>query len=104
MFLTSTACFNHKTGEPEAIILIISCRFEGAKYKFLFGMDGQHYQQVSALSGGDPVFIERINGNILVNRMPVKRFYTRRINGLVELAGNSWKKLTRKPLNSVNKL
>ncbi|HEY3309991.1 MAG TPA: thiolase family protein [Desulfuromonadaceae bacterium] len=100
LFLTSTARFNYKTGYPEAIILIISCRFEGAKYRFLFGMDGEHYQQVSALAGGDPVFIERADGNILVNRMPVKRFYSRRINGLVELAGNSWKKLTRKKLAS----
>jgi hypothetical protein len=39
--------------------------------------------------------VERIEGAILVNRMPVRKFYTRSINGLVELAGG-WKKLTGK--------
>jgi hypothetical protein len=38
------------------------------------------------------------NGNrqmnqVLVNRMPVRKFYTRTINGLVELAGSGWKRL-----------
>jgi len=32
----------------------------------------------------------------MVNRMPVRKFYTRTINGLVELAGTGWKKLTGK--------
>jgi hypothetical protein len=95
-FVTSTARFNHRTGQPEAIILIVACRFEGTKYSFLFGIDGEHYEQVAAFDNGDPVALERIDGSIMVNRMPVRKFYTRTINGLVELAGSGWKRLTGK--------
>ena len=95
-FVTSTARFNYKSGLPEAVILIISCRWAGVKYRFLFGVDGEHYDQVAAFSSGDPIAVERIDGAIMVNRMPVRKFYTRTINGLVELAGSSWKKLTGK--------
>ncbi len=95
-FVTSTVRFHHKTGNPEVVILIVSCRFESSVYKFLFGMSGEYYSQISSFSTGDPVSIEARNGLLLVNSLPVTRFYTRTMNGLVELAGNSWKKLTGK--------
>lgn len=95
-FVTSTARFDHRSGKPEAVILIISCRFEGAKYHFLFGIDGEYYDQVAGFENNDPLSVERIDGAIMVNRMPVRKFYTRTINGLVEMAGSGWKKLTGK--------
>ncbi len=93
-FASATVRCNHKTGFPEIAIIIVACRFEGATYKFLFGVSGEYYSQISSCSAGDPVSIEMTNGALLVNSMPVTRFYTRTVNGLVELAGNSWKKLT----------
>ena len=87
--------FNYKTGRPEALIVIVACNFEGGSYKFLFGVGGEYFDQVAAFKGGDPVTVERVDGGITVNRMPVRKFYTRTINGLVELAENSWKRLTR---------
>jgi hypothetical protein len=95
-FVTSTARFNYKTAQPEAVILIVACRHEGANYKFLFGIDGEHYQQAALFKTGDLLLVERVNGSITVNCMPVRKFYTRSINGLVELAGSGWKKLTGK--------
>jgi acetyl-CoA acetyltransferase len=95
-FVTSTARFNYKTGQPEAVILIVACRHEGATYRFLFGIDGEHYQQAAHFKAGDRLLVERVNGSIMVNSMPVRKFYTRTINGLVELAGSGWKKLTGK--------
>jgi acetyl-CoA acetyltransferase len=95
-FVTSTARFDHRSGSPEAVILVISCRFEGSTYRFLFGIDGEHYDQVVTFTSGDPIAVERIEGTIMVNRMPIRKFYIRTINGLVELAGSGWKKLTRK--------
>ena len=95
-FVTSTARFDYKSGLPEAVIVILSCRFEGASYKFLFGIGGEYYDQVAAFERGAPVVLERVDGAIMVNRMPVRKFYTRTINGLVELAGSGWKKITGK--------
>jgi len=95
-FVTSTTRFDYRTGRPEAVILIVACRFGGERYNFLFGIDGEHYEQVAAFNNGDPVAVERVDGGIMVNRMPVRKFYTRTINGLVELAGSGWKRLTGK--------
>ncbi|MDD5284416.1 MAG: thiolase family protein [Desulfuromonadaceae bacterium] len=92
-FVTSTTRFNYKTGQPEAVILIVACRHDGATYKFLFGIDGEHYSQAGFFKAGDQLLLERVNGSIMVNSMPVRKFYTRTINGLVELAGSGWKKL-----------
>jgi acetyl-CoA acetyltransferase len=95
-FVTSTTRFDYKSGQPEAVILIVRCGFEGSGYNFLFGIGGEHCEEVSAFQGGDPIAVERVDGSIMVNRMPVRKFYTRTINGLVELAGSGWKKLAGK--------
>ena len=95
-FVSSTVRFNHKTAHPEVIILIVACRYKGSPYKFLFGVSGEYYAQISGCVTGDPVVIESVKGSLLVNSMPVTRFYTRTMNGLVELAGSGWKKLTGK--------
>ncbi len=94
-FVTATVRSHHKTGQPEVAIIIVACRYEGSTYKFLFGISGEFYSQISSCSTGDPVSIESVNGSLLVNSMPVTRFYTRTVNGLVELVGNRWKMLTR---------
>ena len=95
-FVTSTTRFHHKSGQPETVILIISGRFNGAKYNFLFGIDGEHNNKVDTFAAGDEVSIERGEDGLMVNRMPIRKFYTRTINGLVELAGAGWKRLAGK--------
>lgn len=94
-FVTATVRCHHKTGQPEVAIIIVACRYEGSTYKFLFGISGEFYSQISTCTTGDPVSIETVNGSLLVNSMPVTRFYTRTVNGLVELVGNRWKRLIR---------
>ena len=94
-FVTTTARFNHKSGLAEVVVVIVACRFEGGIYRFIFGIDGEYYSQVSAFKSGDPVSVERVDGCIMINRIPVRKFYTKTINGLVELAGSSWKRLTK---------
>jgi len=94
-FVTATTRFNYKTGDPEGIITIVSCRAaSGKNYRFLFGIAGENYQQLIKLLPGDRISLERSDGQILLNRMPVKKFYQRTIDGLVDLAESGWKKLT----------
>lgn len=92
-FSSATVRFHHKTGLPEVVIIIVACRFEDATYKFLFGVPGEYYSHISSCSTGDPVSIETVNGILMVNSIPVTRFYTRTMNGLVELASSGWKKI-----------
>jgi hypothetical protein len=93
-FLSATVRCHHKTGLPEIVIIIVACRFDGAVYKFLFGVAGEYFTHISGCATGDPVAIETVNGSVLVNSIPVTRFYERTMHGLVELAESSWKKLT----------
>jgi hypothetical protein len=95
-FVSSTVRCHHKTGNPEVGIIIVECRYEGDKYKFLFGVSGEFYPQISSCTAGAPVSIQLVNGALLVNSIPVTRFYTRTMNGLVELAESSWKRLSGK--------
>lgn len=95
-FVTFTARFDYKTAQPEVVIMIVACRYEGGGYKFLFGVDGSHFDQVAAFNAGDSLAVERGAEGIMINRMPVRKLYTRTINGLVDLAESSWKRLTGK--------
>ncbi|HIJ80472.1 MAG TPA: thiolase family protein [Desulfuromonadales bacterium] len=96
-FVTSTARFNYKSGQPEVVIVIVACHHTEGTHRFLFGVGGEHYEEIAGHKSGDRVVIERLpDGSIMVNSMAVKKFYNRTINGLVELAGQSWKKLTGK--------
>ncbi|HWI41598.1 MAG TPA: thiolase family protein, partial [Verrucomicrobiae bacterium] len=85
--VASTTRFDHRNGEPLNSIIIVSCRTEGETYRFLFGLGPEGYQTICSLKAGDRLSIERQQGQILVNRVPVKRFYHKTLEGLVELAG-----------------
>ena len=95
-FVTTTTRFNYSSGIPEAVILIVACRCEKRTYRFLLGIDGEHHDTVSRFTGGEQLVLERGESGITVNRIPVKKLYTRTINGLVEFAGSGWKRLTGK--------
>lgn len=98
-FVSGTVRFHFKTGEPELIILIVACRAaDGRQYRFLFGIGGENHESFIALAPVDRVRLERSEGHILVNRMPVRKFYQRTMDGLVDLASSGWKVLTGKGL------
>ena len=94
-FVATTARCHYKTGKPEVVIVIVACKFEGSVYRFLFGADGEHYDEISELKVDDRVLIERVDGAILINSIPVRKFYAKTINGLVELANSGWKRIRR---------
>jgi len=90
-YVTSTTRFDYKSGEPLNTLMLVSCRMDGGRYTFLFGIGGEHYPSIARLSSGDRLSLERSNGVILVNRMPVKRFYQRTLDGLMEMAESGWR-------------
>jgi len=94
-FVASTTRFDHRSAKPMNSILLVSCPTPEGKLTFLFGVGGEHYDLISAMERGDLVSLEMSGTDIMVNRIPVKRFYQRTMNGLVELAGSGWKRLTR---------
>jgi acetyl-CoA C-acetyltransferase len=94
-FVAATTRFDHRSALPQNSILLVSCHTSGGNLTFLFGVSGEHYDLISAMERGDRVSLEMNGTGIMVNRIPVRRFYQRTMHGLVELAGTGWKRLTR---------
>jgi len=92
-FVNATIRYHYKTGQAEVILVIIACRFQGAKYRFLFGLDGSHAQQLAGLTPHDEVVMERQADGITLNRLPVRRFYQRTLKDMRTLAGSGWQRL-----------
>ncbi len=92
-FVTATTRFDHKSALPLNSILLVSCKHGQNSYTFLFGVSGEHHQQICSLIKGDRISLEMIGSDIMVNKIPVRRFYERTMHGLVELAGSGLKRL-----------
>jgi acetyl-CoA acetyltransferase len=93
-FVAATTRFDHKSGLPQNSIILVSCPTPAGAMTFLFGLSGEHQAEISVLTPGDRVNLEMSGDEISVNRMPVRRFYQRTVNGLVELAEGGWRRLT----------
>jgi acetyl-CoA acetyltransferase len=95
-FVTATTRFDHRSGAPLNTVIVISCRMAGGRHRFLFGTGGEGHAAIAELQPGDLVQLERSGSEILVNRIPVRKFYRRTIDGVVELAEAGWKRLRGK--------
>ena len=95
-FVTATTRFDHRSGAPLNAVVVISCRMAGERHRFLFGTGGEGHAAIAGLHPGDRVRLERAGAEILVNRIPVRKFYRRTIDGVVELAEAGWKRLKGK--------
>jgi hypothetical protein len=67
--------------------------YNGQRYRFLFGLDGSCAPEISGLNAGEQVVLERRAGDLLLNRLPVQRFYQRTLQGVRELAETGWSRL-----------
>lgn len=92
-FVCATVRYHHKTGAPELVLVIVSCLYKGRRYRFLFGLDGSYAADILGLSAGEDVALERREGCLLLNRLPVQRFYQRTLQGVRDLAETGWNKL-----------
>jgi hypothetical protein len=93
-FVAQTTRFDYKSGEPLNSVVIVSCPHEGHTYRFLFGTGGEGYEQLRSLSAGDRINLEKVDGQLLINRLPVKRLYRKTLDGFMDRAGAGWKRLT----------
>ncbi len=95
-FVTASTRFDYQSGDPQATVIIVACQAGGRKFRFLFGIGGENYQEVIKILPGDRVRLEQADGGLLLNRMPVRKFYRRTLDGLVDLAGTGWRFITGK--------
>jgi len=92
-FVNATTRYHYKTGDPEMVLILVACRFQGVKYRFLFGLDGSHAPNLVGLMPGDELVLARQDSEVTLNRMPVRRFYQRTIKNMRELAESGWRRV-----------
>jgi len=95
-FVTATTRFDYRSGMPLHTLIVVSCRMEGPRYSFLFGVGGESHESITGLERGARVSLERSGEDILVNRATVRKFYRRTVDDLADMAGASWKKFKGK--------
>lgn len=94
--LAKTSRFDFRTGNPQRTLLLVSTRHEGESYRFLVGVDPQAAAPLDSLSAGDKIQLQQIAGELRVNDVPIRRFYRKTIEGVVELADSAFRHLRRK--------
>lgn len=95
-FVCATVRYHHKTGAPELVLVIVSCLYKGRRYRFLFGLDGGCASEIEGLPPGEEVVLERRENTLLLNRLPVQRFYQRTLQGARDLAEAGWNRLRQR--------
>jgi len=94
--LAKTSRYDFRTGNPQRTLLLFSTSYTGRKYRFLIGVDPGVAAPLDGLSHGDKILLQKINGELRVNDVPVRRFYRKTIEGVVELADTAFRHLRRK--------
>jgi acetyl-CoA acetyltransferase len=94
--LAKTSRHDFRTGKPQRTLLLFSAAYNGAKYRFLIGVDPQAAASLEGLASGEKIRLQQIDGELHVNDIPIQRFYRKTIDGMVELADNAFRHLRRK--------
>ncbi len=94
--LAKTSRFDFRSGNPERTLLLFSTNHDGEKYRFLIGVDPQTATPLVGLTSGDKILLQQKNGELSINDVPIRRFYRKTIDGMVELADSAIRHLRRK--------
>ncbi|MFK5927103.1 MAG: hypothetical protein QM483_10775, partial [Desulfuromusa sp.] len=94
--VAKTSKHDYRSGDEERSLLLFSKKFEGKKYRFLIGVDPKMAAPLQDLEPGDKIQMEKFNGELRVNDVPIRRFYKKTIEGMVEMADTAFRHLRRK--------
>ncbi len=91
--LVRTSRHNFRSGDIERTLLLISARHEKQDYRFLIGLDPQSASALENLGAGDKILLQRLDGQLHVNDVPIRRLYKKTIEGVVDLADTAFRHL-----------
>lgn len=94
--LAKTSKFDFRTGDPEKTLLLFSKKHKGERYRFLIGVDSSAAEPLEGLGVGDRIQLQKVNGELRVNDVPIRHFYKKTIEGMVEMADTAFRHLRRK--------
>lgn len=91
--LAKTTRHHFQSGAAERILLLITTRYDGSDYRFLIGVDPQAAIELEHLHSGDKIQLRKIDDSLHVNDVPIRRFYKKTIEGMVDLADTAFRHL-----------
>lgn len=94
--LAKTSRYDFRTGNPQRTLLLFSASYNGDKYRFLIGVDPQAATSLEGLAAGEKIRLQQVDDELRVNDVPIRRFYRKTIEGVVELADSAFRHLRRK--------
>ncbi|MEE4253522.1 MAG: thiolase family protein [Desulfuromusa sp.] len=94
--VSKTSKHDYRSGKEEKSLLLFSKKFNGKRYRFLVGVDPEMAAPLQGLEAGDRIQMERFNGELRVNDVPIRRFYKKTIEGMVDMADTAIRHLRRK--------
>lgn len=94
--IAKTSKYDFRTGTKQRSLLIISKKIDGERYRFLIGIDPSVATTLQEIEPGDKILLEKHDNEIRVNDVPIRRFYRKTIEGVVEMADSAFKHLKLK--------
>jgi len=94
--VAKTSMHDFRTGNAQKTLLIFSKKHNGERYNFLIGLDPKAAESLQGLKSGEKILLQRIEGELSINDVPIRQFYRKTIEGVVEIADTAFRKLRRK--------
>ncbi|BCR03519.1 thiolase [Desulfuromonas versatilis] len=93
--VAQTSRHDYKSGDPTRTLLLFAAPVGKEEYRFLIGLDPAARETLVHLSPGEKLLLERVDQEIRVNDVPIRRFYRRTLEGIMELADTAKRRLRR---------
>jgi len=94
-FIVSTTKHHLKTGEVLRALVVFATQVDGTERRFLIGLEPAAGEALSHLKPRDRMVLEKRDDQITLNEIPIRRFYRKTLEGIVDLADTTLKKLRR---------
>ncbi|MFA5515907.1 MAG: thiolase family protein [Desulfuromonadales bacterium] len=93
--VAATSRHDPKSGSPMDSLLLFTAPVQGRHYRFLVALDPVAREALSGLRPGDRILLEKRGELLTVNEVPVRRFYRKTLEGIVDLADSALRRLRR---------
>lgn len=93
--MATTTRHDHRSGDPVNTLLLFSAPVQGRDYRFLIAVDPEAKKTLTALKSGERIRLEKSGDKMMVNEVPIRRFYRKTWEGIVDLADTALKRLRR---------
>ncbi len=93
--VTQTTRYDHRNGEPLNTLVVFSAPLDREEYRFLIAIDPAARQTLASLPPGAPMQLRREENVISVNEVPIRRFYRKTWEGILEMADTARRRLRR---------